>query len=552
MSFTLPAIHEAIADVIPDREAIVSSKRRLNWRDLQRRTRQLGNLLRRAGLGCQVERSQRSSWESGQDHLGLYLYNGHEYLEGMVGAFKARVAPFNINYRYVDEELSYLFRDARPRALIYHASFAATLEHILPNVEPLVLLLQVDDGSNTPLLPGAQDYETALAGSSDATVAVEASPDDLYIVYTGGTTGMPKGVLWRQEDIFFAALGGRMPGGMAVTSLQEMVDRAPYGEMFRILPAPPFMHGAGHWSAFMMLHAGGTVVVQDNVRKLDADDIWSTIERERVFSLSMVGDAFARPLIEQLRHKPYDLSTLRVIGSGGALLSHDSKRAFLDLIPGVMVVDGFGASETGAQGASTMTSSEDVPPPFRMDEHTVVLDAEQQHCLEPGSEEIGWLARRGYVPLGYLNDRAKTERTYKIIDGVRYAIPGDRAKLTPGGEILVLGRDSVCINSGGEKIFAEEVEEALKKHPAVEDAVVCGTPSERWGQQVTAVVSRCPGQSLTADELRETAARELARFKLPRVIVFVDSVMRSPSGKPDYKWAKEVALRELAAGTSGE
>lgn len=547
MSLTLAHINEALADAIPDREAIVSRDVRLTWNEFRLRSRRLAHLLREAGLGLQRERHELERWESGQDHVALYLYNGHEYLEAMLGAFKARTVPFNVNYRYVADELVYLFRDSRARAIIYHASFAPLLQQVLEHIDPPALLLQVDDGSGTPLLPGALDYEAALAASSDAPVDLPWSDDDLYMVYTGGTTGMPKGVLWRQEDIFYAALGGRIPGQEAVSGLDDLVSRARNGGV-RALCSPPFMHGAGHWTAFMYLHQGGTIVVQSNVRSLDPNDIWSTIEREKVVALSIVGDAFARPLIDQLDKAEYDLSNLFVVGSGGALFSSENKRALLQRLPHLLVVDGFGASETGAQGATLTTATTEVPPAFKMDEHTLVLDVNLDRILDEGSEEIGWLARKGHVPLGYLGDAEKTRRTYPEVDGVRYAVPGDRAQRHADGEIRVLGRDSVCINSGGEKVFAEEVEQALKKHPAVYDALVVGTPNERWGQQVTAVVALREGTTCDAEALRTTAAAELARYKLPREVVFVDAIVRSPSGKPDYKWAREAAMAAIAGG----
>jgi len=547
MSFTLPRIHDAFAQRFPTREAIVTPQQRWTWADFVDRSRRLAQVLHRAGLGCHRERAVLAPWESGQDHLGIYLYNCPQYLEAMAAAFRARVAPFNVNYRYVEEELLYLLRDARASALVYHASFAPRLVRILPQLEGLRLLLQVADDSGEPLLPGALDYEEALAAARPEPLPVESSPDDLYIVYTGGTTGRPKGVLWRQEDIFFAALGGRMPGAEPVQSLDDLLERAAYGEFLRILPAPPFMHGAGHWTAFMMLHQGGAVVLPKEVRRLDPDDIWRTVERERVTSLSIVGDAFARPLLDQLDRATYDLSSLRVIGSGGALLSPLVKRAFLERLPGVMVVDGFGSSETGAQGAAPAANTSDLAPTFRMDPDTVLLDEYRTRVLRPDEREIGWLARRGYVPLGYLGDPEKTERTFPIVDGIRYAVPGDRARYADDGSVTVLGRDSVCINTGGEKVFAEEVEEVLKRHPAVEDVIVTGTPDERWGQRVTAVIAPRPGQHPTTEEIQNFAAAHLARFKLPRAVVFVDRVERSPSGKPDYRWAKEIALRALAA-----
>lgn len=549
MGFTLAEVNEALAEAFPERDAIVTPNRRLSWRDFQRRTRQLAHLLIRHGLGCHRERQELAPWESGQDHLALYLYNSPEYLEGMIGAYKARVAPFNVNYRYVEEELAYLFNDARPKAIVYHAAFAPTLARVLPRLQEAPrLLLQVVDDSGEELLPGALDYEQALAEMPDEPPQVVPSPDDLYILYTGGTTGMPKGVLWRQEDIFFGALGGRVLGtAEEVKSLEQLVENARGGGELRVLPAPPFMHGAAHWAAFMMLHQGGAVVLPANVKKLDPADIWETIVREKVLSLTIVGDAFARPLIDELRTGRYQPTSLKVIGSGGAILSPSMKEAFLELLPDIMILDAFGASETGAQGSSVSVRGEvKGKPSFRMDENTCVLDADLTRRLRPDEVGVvGWLARTGRVPLGYLGDPEKTRRTYPTIDGIRYAVPGDRAELAPDGSIVVHGRDSVCINSGGEKIFAEEVEKALKGHPAVYDAVVVGTPNERWGQQVTAVVALRDGAQVTEDSLREAAARELARYKLPKAFVFVDQIVRAPSGKPDYRWAKATAEKAL-------
>jgi acyl-CoA synthetase (AMP-forming)/AMP-acid ligase II len=542
MGFTLAELNEAIAAAIPEQEAIVTPTRRITWAMLRERTRRLARVLAGAGLGCRRERAELAPWESGQDHVALYLYNCPEYLEGMIAASKARAAAFNVNYRYVDEELVYLLRDAQARAVIYHASFAPTLARVLRQLPPMALLLQVDDGSGEPLLPGAVHYEAALAAASAEPLPVVPSDDDLYILYTGGTTGAPKGVLWRQHDIFFAALGGRVPGGEPVRSVDELAERARQtGGALRLLPAPPFMHGAAHWSAFMMLHQGGTVVLPANVRHLDPDDIWRTVERERVVTLTIVGDAFARPLLDQLRVRRYDLSSLQVLGSGGAILSPPLKQAFLELVPHAVIFDGFGASETGAQGAAVTMSGGAGTTGFRMDDSTCVLDEHLTRRLAPGEDAIGWLARTGHVPLGYLGDEAKTRRTYPVIDGVRYAVPGDRARVAADGTIEVLGRDSVCINTGGEKVFAEEVEQALKRHPAVYDAVVTGIPDARWGEQVAAVVALRPGAHADPEALRTAAAEVLARYKLPKTFVFVDRIERAPSGKPDYRWAKAVA-----------
>ncbi len=548
--FNLAAISEAIAAAIPERECIVFGERRLSWAAFTERTRRLANYLSGHGLGCRQERDRLENFESGQDHLGIYLYNGNEYLEGMIGSYKARVAPFNVNYRYVDDELVYLLKDADARALLYHARFAPNVARIRSQLPKLEALIQVADDSANALLPDAVDYEDVLRRSSPERPDVEWSPDDLYILYTGGTTGMPKGVLWRQEDIFFGALGGHPLGGQKFQSVDAIVEAAKAGAI-RALPAPPFMHGAAHWMAFTALHAGGTIVIQNHPDHLDPDDLWSTIAREKVAFLTIVGDAFARPMIDHLGQQSYDLSSLRVIVSGGAILTPAAKAELVTKIPQIMLIDGFGASETGGQGSQvSMAGGPTSTGNFRMNEDTVVLNQDLTAMLPPGSPETGWLARRGHVPLGYFKDAEKTATTFPTIAGWRYAVPGDHARVGADGTISVLGRGSVSINSGGEKIYPEEVEKALKQHPAVYDAVVVGTPNARFGQQVTALVQARPGKRPSNTELIESAANHLARYKLPREIIFVDEMVRSPSGKADYRWAKATALAKL--GISGE
>ena len=325
----LAAIHEAIAEAIPDRECIVTPSHRLSWADVTDRSRRLADVLRSHGLGCHTERAALENWDAGQDMVGLYLHNGHEYLEGMLGGYKARCAPFNVNYRYVEKELLYLFDNANARAVIYHAAFAPILEKVRSQLPKLEVLLQVADASGHALLPGALDYEEALAGA-EPTPPEGLSPDDLYVLYTGGTTGMPKGVLWRHEDIFQAALSGGAVASEAADVVARVRERK---RGLRSLPAPPFMHGAAHWVVFNMWHVGGTIVVQSEVERLDPDDIWSTVEREQVNHLLMVGDAFARPLLDQLDRRDYDLSSLRRIGSGGAILSADLKRELVERSP---------------------------------------------------------------------------------------------------------------------------------------------------------------------------------------------------------------------------
>ena len=546
MEFNLAEINEAIAAAVPDRECIVFRKHRWSWRDFTERTRRLANVLTRHGLGCHQERRDLQNFESGQDHLGLYLYNGNEYLEGMIGAYKARVAPFNVNYRYVEDELVYLLNDADCRALVYHARFAPMLQTIRAELPHLQLLLQVADDSGTALLPGAVDYEQELRESSAQRPQLTWSGDDLYILYTGGTTGMPKGVLWRQEDIFFGALGGHPPGSAKLESVDAVVAGA-LRSSARALPAPPFMHGAAHWMAFTCLHQGGSVVIQQHTDRLDPDDIWSTVEREKVTFITIVGDAFGRPLLDQLAKQSYDLSSLNILLSGGAILTPALKEAFLDKIPHLMIIDGFGASETGGQGSQVVMKGVPVTTgSFRMNEQSLVLKDDLSGPLTPGSTESGWLARAGHVPLGYFKDAEKSAKTFPVINGTRYAVPGDHATVAADGTITVLGRGSVSINSGGEKIYPEEVEKALKHHPSVYDAVVVGTPNDRFGQQVTAIVQARAGEVPAAEELIEFCARHLARYKLPKAILFVDEMVRSPSGKADYRWAKTIALSKLA------
>jgi fatty-acyl-CoA synthase len=537
--FNLALIHEAIAERIPEREAIVFRDRRFTWRELTDRTRRLAELLRNCELGCHAERSELENWESGQDHVGLYLRNGNEYLEGMLGAYKARAVPFNVNYRYVDDELVSLLEDADARALIFHASFAPVLDRIRDRLPKLALLIQVSDDSNEPLLPGALDYEDALAAATPSRPGLDLSPDDLYILYTGGTTGVPKAVLWRQEDIFHSALYSS-----GADSIEAVVERA-LGEGPRVLIAPPFMHGAAHWVAFNMWYVGGSVIVPSNVRHLDPADVWSTIERERATAMCIVGDAFGRPLADELRAGDYDVSSLRLITSGGAILSAALKREFLDRIPGLRLLDALGSSETGTQAAQYSEKGDAATTgDFALKPENLVLNADRSGIAVAGSSEPepGWVARRGRVPLGYYKDPRKTAETFPIVDGVRYAVPGDRARVAADGSMQLLGRDSVTINTGGEKVFAAEVEGALKHHPGVYDAVVVPTPHERWGQQVTALVVMREGEGVSAGELIDSSRDLIAAFKLPRRVIFVDEIVRAPSGKADYRWAKHRAL----------
>jgi len=527
----LAAVHEAIATAVPDRECLVYRERRLTWAEVTDRTRRLAGVLLDAGIGGTV-RSGVEPWESPQDHVALYLYNGNEYLESMLGAAKARAAAVNVNYRYVADELRYVLADAAARAVVFHSALAPTLAEVRDDLPRLELLLQVADDSGHDLLPGARWYEDALA----ATEPVEPAgllPDDRYVLYTGGTTGMPKGVLWRQADFIAACLG--------VDRTTEQLVEAARSSTLRVLAAPPFMHGAAHWNAISGWLAGGTVVVQDRPTHLDPADLLGVAERERVTSLLIVGDAFARPLVDELHRRTYDLSSLRFLLTGGAVLSAPVKAELLSLLPDLQIVDVLGSSETGRQGVHRSNRSRGASTgTFDRSPTSRVLSEDRSRVLEPGDPELGWLAQTGRVPLGYLGDPDKTAATFPVVDGVRYAVAGDRARVLADGSIELHGRDSVTINTGGEKVFAEEVEQALKHHPAVFDALVVGRPSERWGQEVVAVLQGRVGHPRPSDdELAATVGAHLARFKVPRAFVWVEQVQRSPSGKPDYRWAAE-------------
>ena len=545
--FTVPAVAKAVAAAIPDRDLVIRGERRYSYAQLIERSNRLAGYLHSRGLGCHTERSALAGHEVGQDLLGIYAYNGNEFVEALLGTFQARVAPFNVNFRYVKSELQYLLADAGATALIYHAAFAPRVAEVLPDLPRLRVLIQIADDSGNDLLYGAVDYETALASSSPEPPPVRHSPDDLYVLYTGGTTGMPKGVLWRQHDIFMTSFGGRnFLTGEPFGSVDEIVAGATAGPGTKLLILPPLIHGAAQWSMMMALTTGQTVVFPSVVDHLDAEDVVRTIERERVMAVAVVGDAIARPLVTAiergLKNGTADVSSLAVVANGGALLTPYVKQRLIEVLPNVVVVDGVGSSETGGQMHHMSMSGAVSTGTFNAGPDTVVATEDLTAIMEPGHDGIGWLAQRGYIPLGYNGDAAKTAKTFPVIDGVRYAIPGDRARHRADGAIELLGRDSVTINSGGEKIFAEEVETAIASHPAVGDVVVTGRPSERWGQEVVAVVALAEGAHAGADELVAHAAQSLARYKLPKAIVFRPVIERSPSGKADYRWAREQAV----------
>jgi acyl-CoA synthetase (AMP-forming)/AMP-acid ligase II len=538
--FNLADMFEAVVDAAPDREAIVSPARRLTFRALDERANRLAHVLTGLGVGA-------------GDHVGLQLLNGSEYLEGMLAAFKLSAVPVNVNFRYVEAELRHLYDDADLVAVIHHRRFSPRVGAVAPALPKLRHLVVVDDDSGEPVTDGSVDYEQALAAAKpDRPVNPTRSGDDIYIAYTGGTTGLPKGVVWRQEDIFFAAMGGGdvFQSGNFIKSPEELLERMPeVGGT--ILTTPPLMHVSAQWGVFHSLFAGGRVVFAPQ-GGFDADEVLRLVADEGVNILTIVGDAMARPIADAVQRaqqsgSPYDLSSLFVIGSGGAVLSTTAKARLAELLPNLMIVDGFGSSETGVVGNKMHAAGDtSTAPRFTVNAQTQVLDDEGRP-VQPGSNQVGRLARRGHVPLGYYKDEAKTRSTFLEVDGERWVLPGDNAVVEEDGTVVLLGRGSTSINTGGEKVYPEEVETALMTSPDVADAVVIGLPDQRWGERVVAVVKPAAGATPTLEALQEHARVSLAGYKVPRELILVEEVERTPAGKADYKWARATAERRSTA-----
>ena len=528
-TFNLADLFESIVDAVPDRLALVCGERRLTYAELDARANRLAHTL----LALRVQPG---------DHVGIHLYNGTEYLETMLAAFKVRAVPVNVNYRYVAGELRSLFRDADLVALVHQREFGPRVSEVAGDVPTLRHLVYVDDASGAEPPAGSVELEAARAGQPAGRDFEARSGGDLHVIYTGGTTGAPRGVIWRHEDLFFAGMAGGNPGGEPAERPEQVAERAAAAGILVSFPVPPLMHGAAQLGSFINFFIGGVVVL---VRRFDPVEVWRLVERERVNTLSLVGDAMARPLAEALDGGlEVDTSSLFVLSSAGAIFSAFVREQLHRLLPNVMLMDNFGASETGFQGRATPDSSPEAGLKFAMNRHTTVLDDELRP-VAPGSGVIGRVALSGRVPVGYYGDPAKTREVFVEADGRRWVMPGDLALVNADGTVTVLGRGTQCINSGGEKIFPEEVEAALKSHPDVFDAVVVGVPDERWGEGVAAVVATRPGRQATLDALRAHCEERIARYKLPRVLVEVAEVVRSPSGKPDYGWAREVAARRL-------
>lgn len=538
-TYNLADVWEAVSDRVADRVAIISEGRAVTYAELEARSNRLAHSLYEQGVRA-------------GDHIAVYLLNGIEYFEALLAGYKLRAVPVNINYRYVKAELEYLFNNSDSVAVIANEQFVPRLVETVPNVAKLRHVYVVRDGSSDADLPdGYLDYKAALAASSPERGFVdlvgERSNDDTYVIYTGGTTGMPKGVVWRHEDIFFAGIGGGDPMRLNgfVSSPAEVLDRIIDFDMLS-LPLAPMMHAAAQWTSLSWLFCGGKIAMVPG--SFDPVKTWKMVEDHKVGLMIIVGDAMAKPLIDAWdEHGPFDVSSMYAIGSGGAPLNPAYKKRLFEIVPNAMITDGFGSSETGAQGSHRIFPGDETDGKTRfspLDAGTTVLD-DDLNVVEPGSGVFGRVALSGHIPLGYYNDPDKTATTFVEAAGKRWVITGDMATVEADGVITLLGRGSQVINTGGEKVYPEEVESVVRSHPAVYDAVVTGVPDERFGQTVCAVVQWIPGQESTLDELREFCRSELAGYKLPRELVVVDTVVRSPVGKADYVWAKRVADESL-------
>ena len=537
--WTVGAVLDAIADVVPDRLMTVCGNRRSTFAESASRTNRLANYLSDKGFGVYAARETIERWECGQDRIALIMYNDL-YPDMVIGCLKGRTVPVNVNHHYSPREIGDLLDYIRPRGIIYHRSLGARFAEVLPPTGA-ELLISIDDGSTAAQLPGAVALDDVLAaGKPEYDLA--GSPDDLIMMCTGGTTGRPKGVLWRQSDMYVASMVGADH-----TSVTEIRDKVRGGGQ-PWFAVSPLMHAAGMWTAFSALCAGLPVVLYDDRQKLDARLVWETAEREKVGMMTMVGDAYAGPLLTELRARRYDLSALNAIGTGGAATNAKYKRALMKCLPHVTIIEGYGSSESGnmAFGHSHHGAASET---FQPRDGATVVSADRTRFLQPGEQEIGWAARTGRIPLGYFSDAEATQRTFPEIGGRRVVIPGDRASIENDGTIRLFGRDSLVVNTGGEKVFVEEVEEVLRAHPGVADALVVGRPSERWGQEVVALIAAHPGIESSEDALYAWCTSELAHFKAPKEFIYVEQIQRLGNGKPNYRWAREQVTQQAPVAT---
>jgi acyl-CoA synthetase (AMP-forming)/AMP-acid ligase II len=544
MGYNIADLFERAVDAVPDRVAVVCDGRRLTYREFDEEANRLAHHLLAQGFGH-------------GDHIGIYAQNSLEWIVAMIAAFKIRAVPININFRYVEDELAYLFDNADLVAVLHDREYVhriAAVKDRTPSLRHFVCMdAPAGSGGDDDLASiGSLPWPDAVAAQPSTRPELDRTDDDEYVLYTGGTTGMPKGVVWRHEDVFYA-LGGGVDAytNERVTHGHQLAEKAASTEnpMVALNPAP-LMHGAAQWGTLRFLFEGGTAVL---VHKFSPEAVWSAIQDEKVNTITITGDAMARPLVETLQADPdrWDLSSLFVVSSSAVVFSPALKEQMFDLLPNIIIVDAIGSSESGMNGMVIQSKGQTLNqggggPTVTAGRDAVVLD-DDLRPLEPGTGQIGKLARGGNIPIGYYKDPVKTAATFVTgADGIRYVVAGDFARLEEDGNITLLGRGSACINSGGEKIFPEEVESVLKTHPAVYDVLVVGVPDDRWGSSVCAVVQPRDGATPPSlDDLDQHARQHLAGYKVPRHLVLCDEIVRSPSGKPDYPWATTLASESV-------
>ena len=541
MEFNAADIFEGVVDRVPDREAIVHGSTRLTYKELDARSNKAANALKKLGI-------KKGS------HIGIYAFNCVEWLEIMLGAYKLCAIPININYRYVEEELKYLIDNADMEAIFYHKQFSNKLENIKSHLPLLKNFICIEDNSGEgDVIDKSFNFEDLIANEDESRLDVDRSGDDKYILYTGGTTGMPKGVVWRMEDVLMT-LGGGIDAvtGEKYPTPEAFADKCLQDQTIALALAP-FMHGGAQWQSFNSFFSGWKLIINDQV-SFDADYVWEVVAKEKVMNLTIMGDAMGRPLCDALPRaieKGLDLSSLFVLSSTASVFSASIKDTILEYLPNLFLIDAVGSSETGATGVNIHTKDGKLKdsgggPKFTKPNFSEILNLDTKEVIPPSdTETIGYLARKGHVPVAYYKDEEKSKKTFIEVGGVRYSIPGDMAKYEEDGQMTLLGRGSVSINSGGEKIFPEEVEMALKAHPNIFDCLVVGVKDDRWGQKVVAVIQRRENDELSLNDIKDAASKYIASYKMPKEIVFSELIERAPSGKPNYQWAQEFANSKL-------
>ena len=537
MEFNAADIFEGVVDRVPDREAIVHGSTRLTYKELDARSNKAANALKKLGI-------KKGS------HIGIYAFNCVEWLEIMLGAYKLCAIPININYRYVEEELKYLIDNADMEAIFYHKQFSNKLENIKSHLPLLKNFICIEDNSGEgDVIDKSFNFEDLIANEDESRLDVDRSGDDKYILYTGGTTGMPKGVVWRMEDVLMT-LGGGIDAvtGEKYPTPEAFADKCLQDQTIALALAP-FMHGGAQWQSFNSFFSGWKLIINDQI-SFDADYVWEVVAKEKVMNLTIMGDAMGRPLCDALPRaieKGLDLSSLFVLSSTASVFSASIKDTILEYLPNLFLIDAVGSSETGATGVNIHTKDGKLKdsgggPKFTKPNFSEILNLDTKEVIPPSdTETIGYLARKGHVPVAYYKDEEKSKKTFIKVGGERYSIPGDMAKYEEDGQMTLLGRGSVSINSGGEKIFPEEVEMALKAHPNIFDCLVVGVKDDRWGQKVVAVIQRRENDELSLDDIKDVASKYIASYKMPKEIVFSELIERAPSGKPNYQWAQKFA-----------